>query len=101
MRALVSCPTGSIRIEKEPKSEEAKLWTNEVQKAAGIFPIEVDESRIPGVFHLGYHSDKSFGATSYVITTRDANIIVDSPRYSAKLAAQVSVSLSSFQIAFM
>ncbi|KAL8105609.1 uncharacterized protein LOC141678410 [Apium graveolens] len=77
LQALLSCPTSSIRTEKPPAD------ILEVQKT---FPIPVDEQRIPGIYHCGYHSEKSFGAASYFIVHPEGNILVDSPKYTDKLA---------------
>ncbi|KAJ0966827.1 hypothetical protein J5N97_023744 [Dioscorea zingiberensis] len=77
LQALLSCPTSSIHTEK-PVKEIA-----EVQK---MFPLPLDEQRLPGVYLCGYHSEKSYGATSYFIVHPEGNILVDSPRYTPKLA---------------
>ncbi|XP_049364518.1 uncharacterized protein LOC125829322 isoform X2 [Solanum verrucosum] len=74
--ALLSCPTSSIHTEKPPHD------ILEVQKT---FPIPIDEHTLLGVYHCGYHSDKSFGAASYLIVRAEGNILVDSPRYTTKL----------------
>lgn len=76
LQALLSCPTSSIHTEKPPHD------ILEVQKT---FPIPIDEYTLPGVYHCGYHSDKSFGAASYLIVRAEGNILVDSPRYTTKL----------------
>ncbi|XP_059279536.1 uncharacterized protein LOC132033548 isoform X1 [Lycium ferocissimum] len=76
LQALISCPTSSIHTEKPPHD------ILEVQKT---FPIPIDEHTLPGVYHCGYHSDKSYGAASFLIVRAEGNILVDSPRYTAKL----------------
>ncbi|KAF3641983.1 CASP-like protein, putative isoform 1 [Capsicum annuum] len=76
LQALLSCPTRSIHTEKPPHD------ILEVQKT---FPIPIDEHTLTGVYHCGYHSDKSFGAASYLIVRAEGNILVDSPRYTTKL----------------
>ncbi|KAF9600656.1 hypothetical protein IFM89_011239 [Coptis chinensis] len=80
--ALLSCPTSSIHTEKPPHD------ILEVQKT---FPLPIDEQRIPGVFHCGYHSERSYGATSYFIVHPQGNILVDSPRYTEKLAHNIEM----------
>ncbi|KAI3918722.1 hypothetical protein MKX01_042042 [Papaver californicum] len=80
LQALLSCPTSSIHTEKPAHD------ILEVQKT---FPIPIDERRIPGIFYCGYHSETSYGATSYFITHPDGNILVDSPRYTERLAHRV------------
>ncbi|XP_074360022.1 uncharacterized protein LOC141700134 [Apium graveolens] len=39
-----------------------------------------------GIYHCGYHSEKSFGAASYFIVHPERNILVDNPKYIDKLA---------------
>ena len=63
--------------------------SSELQEAQAGMPIPVPEC--PGVYHCGFHSEKSFGATSYVIV-RDggkSNIMMDCPRYNPKLAKNI------------
>ena len=52
------------------------------------FPLPIDAS-IPGVYHCGYHSRKSFGAASYFIQRPGGNILVDSPRFCETLASKL------------
>lgn len=47
-------------------------------------PIPVPDC--PGVYHCGFHSEKSFGATSYLIVRPEGNILMDSPRFTPVLA---------------
>nr|XP_009802380.1 PREDICTED: uncharacterized protein LOC104247913 isoform X3 [Nicotiana sylvestris] len=68
LQALISCPTNSIHTEKPAHD------ILEVQKT---FPIPIDEHTMPGVYHCGYHSEKSFGAASYLIVRDEGNILVD------------------------
>ncbi len=76
--AMIACPTGSIRL-KEPDSL--------VKDALGAFPVDIDHEHIPGVMHMGFHSASSYGATPYMIARKDGkHIVIDSPRYHAKLA---------------
>ncbi|XP_072966460.1 uncharacterized protein [Typha angustifolia] len=82
LQALLSCPTSSIHTEKPTK----KIL--EVQK---MFPLPIDEIALPGVYHCGYHSERSFAATSYLITHPEGNILVDSPRYTEKLARNIEM----------
>ncbi|XP_035540792.1 uncharacterized protein LOC118343669 isoform X2 [Juglans regia] len=78
--ALISCPTSSIRTEKPPPD----ILT--VQKT---FPLPIDEQRVPGVYHCGYHSEKSYGAASYLIVHPEGNILIDSPRFTERLASNI------------
>ncbi|CAK9134134.1 unnamed protein product [Ilex paraguariensis] len=82
LQALLSCPTSSIHTEKPARD------ILEVQKT---FPIPINEQRIPGVYHCGYHSEKSYGAASYLIVHPEGNILVDSPRYTERLARNIEM----------
>ena len=86
IQAMVSCPTGSIRTRKPEARTKDIIET---------FPLLVSNS-LPNVFHLGFHSAKSFGASSYFVTAeisgRKMNIMFDSPRYSTKLAKLLEVA---------
>ena len=81
MAASVSCPVGAIRTHSpEPL----------VKLAIEAFPAEIDPAHIPGVFHLGYHSPVTFGATSYLVRRAGkGNIMIDTPRFNAKLASRI------------
>ncbi|KAL3692650.1 hypothetical protein R1sor_006301 [Riccia sorocarpa] len=79
LQALVSCPTGSIRTVTPAK---------DVVQAQETFPLPIHDE-LPGVFHCGFHSEKSFAATSYFIQRQDGNILVDSPRYTERLAKRL------------
>ncbi len=71
-RALLACPTASIGLTSPtlPLKEESKA-----------FPLLLWDN----VYDCGYHSEKSFGATSYFIKTANVNILIDVPRFSAPL----------------
>uniref|UniRef100_A0A7S1TXG1 Metallo-beta-lactamase domain-containing protein n=3 Tax=Phaeomonas parva TaxID=124430 RepID=A0A7S1TXG1_9STRA len=88
LRAMSACPTASIHTRKPEAA---------ARDAAGSFPLVVDAARLPRVFHLGYHSEASFGATSYFVATKDAggdpfNIMFDSPRYVPALAKNLEAA---------
>lgn len=80
LQALLSCPTSSISTEKPAR---------DILEAQKTFPIPIDVERIPGVYHCGYHSDKSFGAASYLLVHPQGNILIDSPRYTERLASNI------------
>lgn len=80
LQALLSCPTNSIRTEKP---------TRDILEVQKTFPIPIDREKIPGVYHCGYHSDKSYGAASYLIVHPEGNILIDSPRYTERLAGNI------------
>ncbi|KAI3938247.1 hypothetical protein MKW98_031195 [Papaver atlanticum] len=82
LQALLSCPTSSIHTEKPARD------IPEVQKT---FPLRINEQRIPGIFDCGYRSEASYGATSYFISHPDGNILVDSPRYTERLAHRIEI----------
>jgi glyoxylase-like metal-dependent hydrolase (beta-lactamase superfamily II)/ferredoxin len=77
-RALLACPTGSIGTESK----------HDLGAARAGFPLLVAED----VYHCGYHSEKSFGATSYLIARpaeRGGNVLVDSPRWNQGLVRRL------------
>jgi glyoxylase-like metal-dependent hydrolase (beta-lactamase superfamily II)/ferredoxin len=76
LQALLSCPTGSIGTLENPKDIKA------VQQS---FPIAIAEN----VYHCGYHSEKSYGAASYLIVRSEGNILVDSPRFTPPLVKRL------------
>ncbi len=78
MLALVACPTGSIGADSK----------QEILAARAAFPVPIHGD----VLHCGWHSEKSFGATSYLIrrpSERGGNVLVDSPRFSQALARRL------------
>ncbi|MBA0727173.1 hypothetical protein Golax_000189, partial [Gossypium laxum] len=80
LQALLSCPTNSIRTEVPPP---------DILEAQKTFPIPIDEKKLPGVYHCGYHSSKSYGASSYLIIHPDGNILIDSPKFTERLARKI------------
>ncbi|KAL8252773.1 hypothetical protein R6Q59_036466 [Mikania micrantha] len=80
LQALLSCPTSSIRTEKP---------VHDILEIQKTFPLPIDMERIPGVYHCGYHSNKSYGAASYLLVHPEGNILIDSPRYTESLASNV------------
>jgi glyoxylase-like metal-dependent hydrolase (beta-lactamase superfamily II) len=57
----------------------------EIKAVHETFPIQVAED----VFYCGYHSDRSFGAASYLIQHPEGNILVDSPRFALPLVKRL------------
>ena len=90
--AAVACPVGSIRTEQAIK---------EAVVARDSFPKPIDEEMLPNVYHLGWHSPSSFGATPYLLScelppsepsgceTHSFNVMVDSPRFHSRLAKEL------------
>ncbi|MCP5497127.1 MAG: MBL fold metallo-hydrolase [Leptospiraceae bacterium] len=76
IRAMLSCPTFSIgSMEK----------TNKIKEAQVGFPICIDTN----VFHCGYHSENSYGASSYFLQREKGNVLVDSPRFARPLVKRL------------
>ncbi|MGF1491857.1 MAG: MBL fold metallo-hydrolase [Microcoleaceae cyanobacterium] len=76
MQALLSCPTASIGTVEKPTA---------IKTAQQSLPALIEDS----VYYCGYHSEKSFGAASYLIRRPQGNILVDSPRFSPPLVRQL------------
>ncbi|MEH2414861.1 MBL fold metallo-hydrolase [Nostoc sp.] len=76
LEALLACPTSSIGTVEKPK---------DIKVAQQQFPILVAEN----VYHCGYHSEKSYGAASYLIKLPEGNILVDSPRFTPPLVKRL------------
>jgi len=73
--AILSCPTSSIgSVSKRP-----------LAAAVASFPDRIDGE----VYHAGYHSEKSFGATSYLVRRPEGNVLVDSPRFTRPLVRRL------------
>jgi len=75
LMALVSCPTASIGT--MPRAD--------VSAGVAAFPEQVAED----VFFLGYTSERSFGAWSYLVRRPGGNVLVDSPRAAAPLMKRI------------
>ena len=76
LQALLSCPTSSIGTVEKPKN---------IKDIQHTFPLLVAEN----IYHCGYHSEKSYGAASYLIVRPEGNVLVDSPRFSPPLVKQI------------
>ena len=76
LEALLACPTSSIGTVEKPK---------DIKVAQQQFPILIAEN----VYHCGYHSEKSYGAASYLIQLPEGNILVDSPRFTPPLVKRL------------
>ncbi|MCW6049550.1 MBL fold metallo-hydrolase [Lyngbya sp. CCAP 1446/10] len=76
LAALLSCPTSSIGTVEKPKN---------IKEAQQNLPVLVAEN----VYHCGYHSEKSYGAASYLIVRPEGNILVDSPRFVPPLVKNI------------
>jgi glyoxylase-like metal-dependent hydrolase (beta-lactamase superfamily II)/ferredoxin len=77
LMALISCPVAAIGTARKVPAGEA----------ARAFPDAVAAEE--GVFHCGYASQASFGAASWLVRRPGGNVLVDSPRFAAPLAARI------------
>lgn len=75
LRALLSCPTGSI----------GNLGGDDVKAVMGDFPLHIDGP----VFYCAYNSPKSFGGSSYLIRHPEGNWLVDSPKFVSPLVRRL------------
>jgi len=80
LKALIACPVAAIgSTEKE-----------EMAPAIAAYPDPIAS----GVYHCGYHSEKSYGAASYLIVrpksgTTGGNVLIDSPRFAKPLVERI------------
>ena len=82
LAAMVACPTGSIRLAKGEREADVKV-------VKSSFPLQIDDERLPNVFHAGSHSPASFGAMPYLLLSQ-TSALVDSPRYNSQLADRIA-----------
>jgi glyoxylase-like metal-dependent hydrolase (beta-lactamase superfamily II)/ferredoxin len=71
-QALAACPTGSI----------GALDASGARQAADDFPMPLEE----GIYYCGFNSPKSFGGNSYFVRRETGNWLIDSPRFTGRLA---------------
>src|SRR6516165_10173397 len=67
VRALLACPTGSIGTLHPDRTRAVKM----------DFPMHLEG----GVYYCGFHSPKSFGASSYLVERPGGNWLIDSPKF--------------------
>ena len=77
--ALIDCPVSAI---KAPKKFTSDYLSN-------LFPIPVTTHPAGDVYYCGWSSRHSFGASSWLITNPEGNVLIDSPRWSSLLAKQI------------
>lgn len=75
IRALLSCPTGSIGC----------AGHDDVKAVMADFPLLLDEP----VYYCGYNSPKSYGGNSYFIRHPTGNWLVDSPKFVTPIVRQL------------
>ncbi|MCF7804413.1 MAG: ferredoxin [Candidatus Marinimicrobia bacterium] len=74
LRALISCPTGSI----------GTVQPNNAAEVISDFPLRLDE----GVHYCGFNSRESAGGNSYFIEHAGGNWLVDAPRFHRHLVGE-------------
>jgi glyoxylase-like metal-dependent hydrolase (beta-lactamase superfamily II)/ferredoxin len=67
LRALLTCPTGSIGTQHANNSKEV----------IADFPLHLEN----GVYYTGFNSPTSYGGNSYFVQHRLGNWLIDSPKY--------------------
>jgi len=76
LKALVTCPTASIGVSGK---HDPKI-------ALAAYPDLIAD----GVYFCGFAAESSFGASSYLITRPQGNVLVDSPRFNRPLADRIA-----------
>ena len=76
LQALLACPTSSIGTVEKPE---------DIKEAQQSFPLLIEDN----VYDCGYHSEKSYAATSYFIQHPEGNLLVDSPRFTPPLVKRL------------
>lgn len=71
LMSVLACPVAAI----------GTMERHDYQLAESMFPERIDGP----VHYCGYHSPKSYGASSYLITRPQGNILIDSPRFAKPL----------------
>ena len=84
--ALLACPVAAIGSQQKHDFTEAQA----------AFPEVIDAN----VYHCGYHSEKSYGATSYLIVRSQGNVLIDSPRFTQPLVKRIE-ELGGVQMMFL
>jgi glyoxylase-like metal-dependent hydrolase (beta-lactamase superfamily II)/ferredoxin len=75
LRALISCPTGSI----------GTRGPNDVSRVREDFPLNV----VGRVSYLGFTSADSFGGSSYLIEHAAGNWMIDAPKFNRHLVERI------------
>lgn len=75
LRALLTCPTGSIGC----------LGDDDLTEVMADFPLVVEEP----VFFCGFNSRKSYGGNSYFIRHAGGNWLIDSPKFVTTLVRRL------------
>lgn len=75
LRALVSCPTGSIGC----------LGPDRPQTVMDDFPLVLEEP----VYYCGFNSPRSYGGNSYFVRHPDGNWLIDAPKFQPHLVRRL------------
>ena len=75
LRALVTCPTASI----------GTLSHHDMRPVIAAYPERIESD----VYFCGFAAESSFGASSYLITRPEGNVLVDSPRFASQLVKRI------------
>lgn len=75
LKALIACPVAAIGATEK----------QEMAAAIDAYPDPIAD----GVYHCGYHSEKSYGAASYLIVREAGNVLIDSPRFAKPLVDRI------------
>jgi glyoxylase-like metal-dependent hydrolase (beta-lactamase superfamily II) len=78
LQALLACPTHSIQVKHQAPGE--------MTQAQRDFPLPTE---CEDVFHCGFASEDSFGATSWLVRRPEGNVMMDSPRYHPGLSKRL------------
>jgi glyoxylase-like metal-dependent hydrolase (beta-lactamase superfamily II)/ferredoxin len=76
LTAIIACPVGAIGA--GPKHDLKGAINGLPETVPGSTPAD-------GVHYVGFHSEKSFGAASWLIVRPSGNVLVDSPRLNPGL----------------
>mmetsp|Transcript_33726 Transcript_33726/g.41347 ORF Transcript_33726/g.41347 Transcript_33726/m.41347 type:complete len:394 (+) Transcript_33726:26-1207(+) len=91
--ALSACPVAAIRVENSAQRNHVnkdKLTPAEEELANDLvinpkvnqLPLPFPRRLAEGVYYLGHHDHKSFGAVPYLVTTGSVCVMVDTPKFS-------------------
>ena len=75
LMALVTCPVGAIGAESK----------HDLREAVDALPERIADH----VYFCGFASRNSFGASSYLIVRPEGNVLMDSPRFAARLVKRI------------
>jgi len=74
--AILSCPVFSIGMKKDKQK---------IKEVANTLPLHLEND----IYFCSFNSQKSYGANSYFIKREKGNILIDSPRFNARLVKDI------------